>query len=125
MTALMTIEQFNEAAGRYRRLWYLWLGIGTVLSMCAFALPAIFREPLHDYYSHRFTPQIVDVMIGLSVFPSVPLLFACMFYADHVSKKYPSFCCPHCMKVIVYNAQITIATHNCTYCGKRVLLDPN
>ena len=118
------IDVFNAACSRWirRNLIVVVLTLATVVACFGAVIP--FRDPICAFYTQRFGLPAAEIMMGLTPWPALLVMFAGMVWVHRGAKRVPELNCPHCGKCLVGMRHLVVATKNCPYCGVRVLNDP-
>ncbi len=125
MTTPLDIEQFNRACSRYGRGVLTVAGLAIVTAFGCFAVVLPFKQEIRAFYMGHFGAGAAEILMGLTPFPAIPVMFAGFWWLHRLSKKTPELLCPHCKKSIVGMRHIVVATKNCPHCGRRVLAEPD
>ncbi len=98
----------------------------SVLAMIGcFAIVLPYRDQLKTNLSNHIGLPYAEIAIGLTPFPSIPILFGGLIWLHYRCKKIPELTCPTCKRFIGGMRQLVVATKCCPHCGIRVLDDVN
>jgi hypothetical protein len=121
---MITIDQFKYSASRYTRCTLATV-LGSVFAVVlAILLIKVFHDPLLSFYVQWFGESTAAILISISPFPAILILFGSLWYSERRLSRDPCTRCPSCAKQIACMRQIVIATRNCPHCGQRVLQEP-
>jgi len=117
------IDRYVQECNRFQ--WRaIAIAVGTVLFMFAcFALMIPFRDQVKYYVSAWYGAPTAEIVIGLTPFPSVIVLFASLFWLQRKSNKTPELNCAGCKKFVGGMRHLVVATKCCPHCGKKILDD--
>lgn len=117
----MNVERFVREYNRFQ--WrVIGVGIVTLLFMAAsFALVIPFRDQLKQVVSERYGLPVGEIVIGLTPFPSVIVVFAGLFWVQRHANRSSELNCTYCRKFVGGMRYLVVATKCCPHCGKRIL----
>lgn len=118
----MRLSEFANAKVEYRNRTGLALLLALLLIGLYCVLLAAYLGEATAYILHHFSPPIAGFVQGFLMFPIIFILLFTIWLFDRKANGDSRLRCPHCGKRIDDKSDIVIATKNCPYCGKIVLV---
>ena len=118
----MRLSEFAKAKMEYRKraafallLALLLIGLYSILLLTHLGIATA-------YILHHFSPSIAGFVQGSLMFPCIFILLFTIWLFDRKANGDIRLKCPHCGRRVDDQSGIVIATKNCPYCGKIVLV---
>ena len=111
---MLTVYGLNTGAAVYLRRVLLVAGAG-FLAMVLGMVVAMARDVPDD--------NAMMILVFTQI-PTLVLVFGGLPLIEVVAMRDTRVCCPYCRRSLITNRHLVIATRNCPYCGRRVLIEP-
>jgi DNA-directed RNA polymerase subunit RPC12/RpoP len=116
------VQQFNAACALWLRGMLVVMGLTIATLVACFGFAIRFRDAMRAFYTGRFGATAAEILIGLTPFPSILVLFAGLAFL-HWRIRTPELNCPNCGRHLLKLRHIVVATKHCPHCGVRILKD--
>lgn len=118
----MRLSEFAKAKMEYRKRTAFALLLALVLIGSYCILLASYLGEATAYILHHFSPPIAGFVQGSLMFPIIFILLFTIWLFDRKANGDIRLRCAHCGRRVDDKSDIVIATKNCPYCGKTVLI---
>jgi hypothetical protein len=119
----MTLHQFNAGVKQYKRYSSLMLGAVGLAAVVYGAVVISFARDLSNFGASLFGWEHVDLIRAMLLLPLVVAVLGGAVIVQLLTHKDRRVMCPHCESLLVDRPVrlVTVATHNCPFCGKQVI----